>query len=66
LWDKLDRDLVRIGEGDSGFDSMSSDIILGRPAEPADIVPTAVFLAGPDSDYVTGQVMAIDGGMILV
>jgi meso-butanediol dehydrogenase/(S,S)-butanediol dehydrogenase/diacetyl reductase len=45
---------------------MSSDIILGRPAEPGDIVPTAVFLAGPDSDYVTGQVLAIDGGMILV
>ncbi|HEX3588746.1 MAG TPA: glucose 1-dehydrogenase [Pseudonocardiaceae bacterium] len=66
LWDKLDRDLTRIGEGDAGFASMASDIILGRPAEPEDIVPTAVFLAGPDSDYVTGQVLAIDGGMILV
>jgi meso-butanediol dehydrogenase/(S,S)-butanediol dehydrogenase/diacetyl reductase len=66
LWDKLDSDLARIGEGGSGFAAMSSDIILGRPAEPGDIVPTAVFLAGPDSDYVTGQVLAIDGGMILV
>lgn len=66
LWDKLDSDLARIGEGDAGFAAMSSDIILGRPAEPGDIVPTAVFLAGPDSDYVTGQVLAIDGGMILV
>lgn len=66
LWDKLDRDLTRIGEADAGFESMSDDIILGRPAEPEDIVPTAVYLAGPDSDYVTGQVLAIDGGMILV
>ncbi len=66
LWDKLDRDLTEIGEGDAGFASMSSGIILGRPAEPADIVPTAVFLAGPDSDYITGQVIAIDGGMVLV
>ncbi|MFC9790357.1 SDR family NAD(P)-dependent oxidoreductase [Rhodococcus sp. NPDC127528] len=66
LWDKLDADLDEIGEGDSGFDSMSTDIILGRPAEPEDLAPTAVYLAGPDSDYVTGQVMAIEGGMILV
>jgi meso-butanediol dehydrogenase / (S,S)-butanediol dehydrogenase / diacetyl reductase len=66
LWEKLDRDLTRIGEGHSGFDSMSDAIILGRPAEPEDIVPTAVFLAGPDSDYITGQVLPIEGGMILV
>jgi meso-butanediol dehydrogenase/(S,S)-butanediol dehydrogenase/diacetyl reductase len=66
LWERLDQDLTAIGEGDSGFDAMSDSIILRRPAEPTDVVPTAVFLAGPDSDYVTGQVMAIDGGMVLV
>ncbi|MET7995815.1 glucose 1-dehydrogenase [Amycolatopsis sp. NPDC005232] len=66
LWDKLDRDLERIGEGDSGFAAMAGDIILGRPAEPEDLVPTAVFLAGPDSDYITGQVIPIEGGMVLV
>lgn len=66
LWERLDKDLAAIGEGDSGFDAMSDAIILGRPAEPADVVPTAIFLAGSDSDYVTGQVMAIDGGMVLV
>lgn len=66
LWERLDKDLAEIGEGDAGFDAMSDSIILRRPAEPADVVPTAIFLAGPDSDYVTGQVMAIDGGMVLV
>jgi meso-butanediol dehydrogenase / (S,S)-butanediol dehydrogenase / diacetyl reductase len=66
LWVTLDKDLEAIGEGDSGFDSMSSDILLGRPAEPEDIAPTALFLASSDSDYITGQTMAIDGGMILV
>lgn len=66
LWAKLDKDLEEIGEGDSGFDSMASGILLGRAAEPEDIVPTALFLASSDSDYVTGQTMAIDGGMILV
>ena len=66
LWTTLDKDLEEIGEGDSGFDSMSSAILLGRPAEPKDIAPTALFLASSDSDYITGQTMAIDGGMILV
>jgi meso-butanediol dehydrogenase/(S,S)-butanediol dehydrogenase/diacetyl reductase len=66
LWKTLDKDLEEIGEGDSGFDSMSSAILIGRPAEPEDIAPTALFLASSDSDYITGQTMAIDGGMILV
>jgi meso-butanediol dehydrogenase / (S,S)-butanediol dehydrogenase / diacetyl reductase len=66
LWTKLDADLAEIGKADAGFDSMSNDILLGRPAQPEDIVPTAVFLASADSDYITGQVIPIEGGMILV
>lgn len=66
LWTKLDEDLRNIGEGDSGFDSMAGGILLGRAATPEDIVPTAVFLAAADSDYITGQVIPIEGGMILV
>lgn len=66
LWDKLDRDLEAIGEAHNNFASMSSGILLARPAQPSDIVPTAVFLAGSDSDYITGQIIPIEGGMILV
>ncbi|MEO7144421.1 MAG: SDR family oxidoreductase, partial [Bryobacteraceae bacterium] len=33
-----------------------------RIGTPEDIAPLAVFLAGPGSDYVTGQVIAVDGG----
>jgi meso-butanediol dehydrogenase/(S,S)-butanediol dehydrogenase/diacetyl reductase len=66
LWDRLDADLARIGASDAGFDSMAADILLGRPAQPEDIVPTALFLASSDSDYITGQVIPIEGGMILV
>ena len=66
LWAKLDADLDAMGAGDSGFDSMAGQILLGRPAQPEDIVPTAVFLAAADSDYITGQVIPIEGGMILV
>lgn len=66
LWTKLDRELAAIGEGKNGFDSMASSILLGRPADPIDIVPTGVFLAAADSDYITGQIIPIEGGMILV
>jgi len=66
LWIKLDEELEAIGEADGKMDKLSGQIILGRPALPEDIVPTGVFLAGPDSDYITGQIIPIEGGMILV
>ena len=66
LWVKLDEELEAIGEADGKMDKLSSQIILGRPALPEDIVPTGVFLAASDSDYITGQIIPIEGGMILV
>jgi meso-butanediol dehydrogenase/(S,S)-butanediol dehydrogenase/diacetyl reductase len=66
LWVKLDEELEEIGEADGKMDKLSSQIILGRPALPEDIVPTGVFLAAEDSDYITGQIIPIEGGMILV
>lgn len=66
LWIKLDQELEAIGEADGKMDKLSSQIILGRAALPEDIVPTGVFLAASDSDYITGQIIPIEGGMILV
>jgi len=34
----------------------------GRFGEPADLAGTFVFLAAPASDYVTGQIVVVDGG----
>ncbi len=33
-----------------------------RLGTPDDIAPLAVFLAGPGADYITGQIIAVDGG----
>jgi meso-butanediol dehydrogenase/(S,S)-butanediol dehydrogenase/diacetyl reductase len=44
----------------------SADILRGRPAAPEEIVGTALYLASSDSDYLTGQIIMIDGGMVLV
>lgn len=40
--------------------------LVGRESTPEDIVPTALFLASSDSDYLTGQVLPVDGGAVLV
>lgn len=37
---------------------------LGRLAEPGDVARAAVFLALPDSNYITGQLLAVDGGYL--
>ena len=37
---------------------------LGRLAEPADIARAVAFLALRDSDYITGQLLAVDGGYL--
>lgn len=68
LWEQLDKDLMAIGASSApgeAFASFSKSILLGRAAEPGDVVGTVRFLASPESDYMTGQVLLIDGGMIL-
>lgn len=38
-------------------------IPLGRVADPRDVVGAALFLCAPASDFVTGQVVVVDGGI---
>lgn len=40
-------------------------IPLGRIGEPAEVAKAALFLAGDDSAYVTGQVLAVNGGLYM-
>ncbi len=44
------------------YKEILSRIPLGRWAEPQDLAGLAVFLASPASDYITGQIIFIDGG----
>jgi len=40
-------------------------IPLGKLGQPEDIANAAVFLASPEADYITGQVLAVNGGMYM-
>ena len=44
------------------YSRLLSHIPAGRPAEPAEIAHAALFLADPASAYITGHVLAVDGG----
>ena len=43
-----------------------SQIPLGRFGEPAEVAEAFVYLASPESSYVTGQVLCVDGGLYMV
>jgi 3-oxoacyl-[acyl-carrier protein] reductase len=55
---------------DSGTSPLASDfetallknIPWGRLGTPADVAPAALFLASPAADYVTGEVLSVNGG----
>lgn len=38
---------------------------LGRYGEPQEIAPSFVFLASKESDYITGQILCVDGGLVI-
>jgi 3-oxoacyl-[acyl-carrier protein] reductase len=40
-------------------------IPLGRPGTPADVASAVCFLASDEASYITGQVLAVNGGMYM-
>ncbi len=46
-------------------EAMLSVIPLKRMGQPEDVANIVKFLLGPDSDYLTGQVIPVDGGMVM-
>ncbi|MFN3157654.1 SDR family oxidoreductase [Marivita cryptomonadis] len=69
MWEQVDQDLMAIGAAErpgQAMEEFSSEILKGRVARPEDITGTTTFLASSASDYMTGQIVMIDGGMTLV
>jgi NAD(P)-dependent dehydrogenase (short-subunit alcohol dehydrogenase family) len=46
------------------LDNMAKTRAIARQEEPQDLVGACIFLASPDSDFVTGQTLVVDGGQV--
>ena len=46
-------------------EELKKQIPLGRAGQVQDIANAVAFLASPESDYITGQVLSVDGGMAI-
>ena len=46
-------------------EALREHIALGRLGQPEDIASVVRFLAGPGAAYITGQVLVVDGGMVI-
>ena len=50
---------------DAQVEALQGQIALGHLGEPEDVASVARFLVGPGARYITGQVLAVDGGMVM-
>ncbi|MDO4641355.1 MAG: acetoin reductase [Neisseria sp.] len=66
MWDRIDEEMgkhlgLKPGEA---FEKFASGILMGRTQIPSDVASLVSFLASSDSDYITGQAIITDGGMV--
>jgi meso-butanediol dehydrogenase / (S,S)-butanediol dehydrogenase / diacetyl reductase len=67
MWEQIDREwgaLEGLGPGEA-WKRRIRGIPLGRPERPEDVASVVAFLASPDSDYMTGQALNVDGGLVM-
>lgn len=66
MWELIDEEIGKkkgVKKGDT-IKKYSEDLIaLGRTSVPEDVSKCVSYLASPDSDYMTGQTLIIDGGI---
>jgi meso-butanediol dehydrogenase/(S,S)-butanediol dehydrogenase/diacetyl reductase len=67
MWEQLDRELAALHglAPREAWKRRIAGIPLGRPETPEDVAGVVAFLAGPDSDYMTGQAIKVDGGLVM-
>jgi len=67
MWDLIDEELGKKSGAKKGdtINKYSKELTaLGRVSVPEDVSKTVSYLASPDSDFMTGQTLVIDGGIV--
>ena len=66
MWVTIDKRMAEITGAEIGttYKKYVEGIALGRAQTPEDVAGFVSYLAGPDSDYMTGQAPLIDGGLV--
>ena len=64
MWERVERERSRLMGGPPGTATKSfvERIPLKRPGTPENMADAIVFLCSPESDYITGQTLNVDGG----
>jgi meso-butanediol dehydrogenase / (S,S)-butanediol dehydrogenase / diacetyl reductase len=67
MWEQLDRELAALHglAPREAWKRRIAGIPLGRPETAEDVAGVVAVLAGPDSDYMTGQAIKVDGGLVM-
>lgn len=67
MWDRIDAEMVKADPSlkpGEPFATFTAGISLGRYQVPEDVANLVSFLASSDADYITGQAILTDGGMV--
>jgi meso-butanediol dehydrogenase/(S,S)-butanediol dehydrogenase/diacetyl reductase len=67
MWEQIDREWGALHgwAPREAWKKRIAGIPLGRPETPDDVAGVVAFLASADSDYMTGQAIKVDGGMVM-
>ena len=67
MWAQIDQEWGALEGWERGhaWKRRTAGIPLGRPETADDVAGLVAFLAGPDSDYMTGQAINVDGGLVM-
>jgi meso-butanediol dehydrogenase/(S,S)-butanediol dehydrogenase/diacetyl reductase len=67
MWEQIDAEWGELDGRAKGevWQQRIAPIPLGRAQTPDDVAGVFSFLAGPDGSYITGQLVTVDGGLVM-